>query len=124
MQYIFNQFLKMQHVSWVWEDAVVIPFPTIISPKTYNDFRRLTLTWIVMKTFEKLVNSEILKNTEHDLDPIKLAYRRTRGVEDITATLLNRLFKHLEGKGTHARLLICFEHSPSPCFNPEAPRVF
>ena len=36
---------------------------------------------------------------------MQFAYRPHRGVEDATVTLMNMLFKHLEGKGTHAQLL-------------------
>lgn len=110
----------MQHVPRVWKDAVVIPVPKISSPKTLNDFRPIALTSIVMKAFEKLVKSEILKSTEQDLDPMQLAYRPNRGVEDATVTLLNFLFKHLEEKGTHARLLFI---DFSSAFNTIQPHV-
>ena len=86
--YIFNTSLQVQHV-----------------PKL-NDFRPAALTSILMKTFEKLVRSEILRETEHALDPMQFTNRPHR-VEDATVTLLNLLFKHLEGNGSHARLFIC-----------------
>lgn len=57
-----------------------------------------------MKTFEKLVKSELLRRTAHALDPMQFAYRVLRGVEDATLTLLNLLLKNLEGNKTHARL--------------------
>ncbi len=63
------------------------------------------LTSILMKTFEKLVRSEISRKTEHVLDPMQFAYRPYRGVEDATVTLINLLFNHLEGNGSHARLI-------------------
>ncbi len=60
---------------------------------------------MVMKQFEKLVKAEILGKTEHLLDPLQFAYRNNRGVQDATATLLNLVYKHLEGSKNHARLL-------------------
>ena len=60
---------------------------------------------IIMKTFEKLVRSEILRKTEHSLDPLQFAYRPRRRVEDAGITLLNLIFKHLDNSGSHARLL-------------------
>lgn len=36
---------------------------------TFDDFRSIVLTAIVMNTFEKLAKSVILKNTEHDYGP-------------------------------------------------------
>ena len=35
----------------------------------------------------------------------QFAYRPHRGLEDATVTLLNGLLRHLDGKGTSARLL-------------------
>jgi len=53
---------------------------------------------------EKLVKKVILTKTDNLLDPL-FAYRARRGVVDATTTLLNLLFKHLEGSKTHARIL-------------------
>lgn len=44
-----------------------------------------------MKSFEKLVKMEILKQIEGQVDPIQFAYQTERGVEDATLTLLNLL---------------------------------
>lgn len=38
-------------------------------PKSINDFRLVALTSVLMKIFEKLVRSEILRKTEHALEP-------------------------------------------------------
>jgi len=57
-----------------------------------------------MKSFEKIVKSELLWRTAHALDPMQFAYRAHRGVENATLTLLNLLFKHLKGNKTHVRL--------------------
>lgn len=84
---------------------VLVPFPKTSCPKILNDFGPIALTCIVMKKFEKLVRKEILKKTESDFDPLQFAYRPHRGVEDATVTLMNMLFKHPEGNGTHAQLL-------------------
>ena len=51
---------------------------------------------------------------------MQFAYRPIRGVEDATVTLLNLLFKHLEGKGTLARLLFI---DFSSAFNTIQPHV-
>lgn len=102
---LYNKSLQKQHVPNLWKDAVVIPVPKCSGPKTINDFRPVALTSVLMKIFEKLVRSEILRQTEHALDPLQFAYRPHRGVEDATVTLLNLLFRHLDGNGTHSRLL-------------------
>ena len=103
--HIFNKSLQTQHVPKCWKDAVVVPVPKSNCPKVLNDFRPIALTSIVMKTFEKLVKTVVMLRTQPDMDALQFAYRPQRGVEDATATLLNMIFKHLEGKDTHARLL-------------------
>ncbi len=51
------------------------------------------------------MKEEIVMQTEQALNPLQFAYRAHRGVNDATITLLNLLYKHLEGSNTHARLL-------------------
>lgn len=72
-----------------------MPVPKVSGPKTLNDFRPVALTSILIKTLEKLVNSEILKKAEHAFDPMQCAYRANKGGEDATVTLLDSVFKHL-----------------------------
>ena len=103
--YIFNMSLKEQHVPEIWKDAVIVPVPKSSCPKTLSDFRPVALTSILMKTFEKMVRTELLRKTECVLDPLQFAYRPHRGVEDATVTLFNSILSHLEGPGSHARLL-------------------
>lgn len=105
--HIFNRSLEAQHVPRIWKDAVVVPVPKSSRPTTLNDFRPVALTSVMMKIFEKLLRQEILKSTESVglIDQLQFAYRPNRGVEDATLTLLNLLFKHLEGSGCHAQLL-------------------
>ena len=73
-----------------------------------------------MKTFEKLVRSEILRKTEHLPDPLQFAYRPRRGVEDASITLLNLIFKHLVNSGSHSRLLFV---DFSSAFNTVQPHI-
>lgn len=47
---------------------------------------------LVTKTFEHILWSDILHTVYDVLDPLRFAYRATRGVDDPTVTLLN-LFK-------------------------------
>ena len=97
-----------------------MPVAKINKPKTLNDFRPVALTSLIMKQFEKLVKSELVEKTEHLLDPLQSAYRTGRGVQDALATLLNLLYKHLEGSKNHARLLFI---DFSSAFNTIQPHV-
>lgn len=60
------------------------------------------------------ISYEVLWKTEKErtagrierlLDPLQFAYRANRGVQDATITLLNLIYKHLEGNKNHVRLL-------------------
>ncbi len=79
---------------------MVVPVQKCSHPKIVNDFRPVALISVLMKIFEKLVMSEILRQTEYALDPMQFAYRPHRGVKDATVTLLNLLFRHLDGNDT------------------------
>lgn len=54
------------------------------------------------------MKSETRKRTEPDMDDLQFAERPHRGVEDATATLSNKIFKHLEGRDTNVKLCIYF----------------
>lgn len=103
--YIFNMSLYQQRVPDLWKQSIIVPIAKISRPKAQNDYRPVALTSLVMKSFEKLVKRELMIKTEHLLDPLQFAYRCNRGVQDATLTLLNLVFKHLDGHKNHARLL-------------------
>lgn len=90
------------------------------SPKDLNDLRPVALTSLVMKSFEKLLKEEIVMQTEQALDPLQFSYRVHRGLNDAKITLLNLLYKHLEGSNTHARLLFI---NFSSAFNTIQPHI-
>jgi len=98
----------------------VIPVAKTNHPKAFNDFRPVALTSLVMKSFEKLIKRDLLIKTEHLLDPLQFAYRASRGVEDVTATLLNWVFKQLEGNKNHAKFLFA---EFSSAFNTIQPHI-
>ena len=117
---IFNLSLSQQRVPSLWKQSTVVPVAKCNKPKTLNDFRPVALTSLVMKQFEKLIKAELVSKTGSLLDPLQFAYREGRGVQDATATLLNLLFKHLEGSKNHARLLFI---DFSSAFNTIQPHV-
>jgi hypothetical protein len=58
-----------------------------------------------MKCLEKLVKSHILSFTQKLLDPFQFACQPSRGVDDAILTLLNMVYRHLEGAKSHVRVL-------------------
>lgn len=57
----------------------------------------MALTSTVKKTFEHLVKQVMTTNVVGQVNPLQFAYQAHRGVDDATVTLLNDLYKHLEG---------------------------
>ena len=64
-----------------------MPVAKVKSPKALNDYRPAALMSLVLKTFEHIVEYEILHTVDDMLDLLQFAYRARRGVEDVTATL-------------------------------------
>ena len=89
----------------MWKQSTIIPIAKNSRPKLLNDYRPVALTSLIMKSLEKLIKKEILGKTEHLPDPLQFAYRTHRGVQDATITLLNLIYKHLEGSKNHVSLL-------------------
>ena len=58
-----------------------------------------------MKCLEKIVKTEVPKETQHLLDPLQFAYRHGKGVQDATLTILNLAHTHLEKDKAHAIIL-------------------
>jgi len=89
----------------LWKQSIIVPVGKSKHPKSLNEFRPIALTSLVMKSLEKLIKAELLKTTEHLIDPLQFAYRPNRGVQDATITLLNYIYKHLDTPSSHVRLM-------------------
>ena len=109
--YIFNKSLQTQHVPKVWKDSVVVPVPKSSCPKILNDFRPVALTSIIMKIFEKLVRSEIIRKTENLLDPMQFAYRPHRGVARLLFADFSSAFNTIQPHILASRLLEQFNQN-------------
>ena len=84
----------------------MVPVAKVPSPKVLDDYRPVALTSLLMKGFERIVKRSLLVMTQGRIDLFQFAYLPNKGVEGATATLLDFVTGHLEGKKAHARL--CF----------------
>ena len=98
--------LEQRKVPKAWKESIIVPVAKGNSANTLNDFRPVALTSLVMKSFERIVKRLLLFRVGGALDPGQFAYRACRGVEDAQITLLNLLYSHLEGPGTHDRIFL------------------
>ena len=58
-----------------------------------------------MKCFEKVVLSRLVPRIQPHVDPLQFAYKKDRGTDDATLTLLHHAFTHLDHKGSFVRIL-------------------
>ncbi|KAK3549702.1 hypothetical protein QTP86_007167 [Hemibagrus guttatus] len=67
--------------------------------------RPVTLTSVVMKSFERLVLSYLKDITDPLLDPLQFTYRANRSVDDAVNMALHFILQHLDSTGSYARIL-------------------
>lgn len=73
--------MKCSTVPQMWKHSTVITIPKKGPTKLLYDLRPVALTSLVMKVMERIVKNSITKYVE-PLDPLQLAYRAGRGVDD------------------------------------------
>ena len=64
--FIFKMSLHLHTVPNLWKDSIIVPVPKNKTPESFNDFRPVAVSSLVMKTLEKIVKDEVL-NSEQDL---------------------------------------------------------
>lgn len=102
----------------LWKESIIVPVAKIPSPKGLNDYRPVALTSLVMKGLEKIVKKSLLAMSQNIIDPLQFAYQAGKGVEDATATLLDRVTGHLEGTKTHVLATFIDFSSAFNCMQP------
>ncbi len=74
-------------------------------PQEDNDYRPVTLTSNVFKSFARLMLEELRTDVEPLLDKYQFAYTKNRSTGDAIATIMHLILKHLECLTAYARLL-------------------
>ncbi len=110
--FIFKLSLQCQRVPCVWKNSTVEPVPKMNNPESQDEHRSVSLTSLVMKTFEKIVRDNLLDKVQANLDPLQFVHR---GVDDVMCTLLHMILSHLEGANTFVRLVFINFSSPFNC---------
>jgi hypothetical protein len=86
---LFNHSLAQHSVPALWKSSIICPVPKHSNPTCNNDFRPVVLTSIVMKSFERRILTKLQMEVACFIDPLKLAYRKDRGVDDSVVTVLD-----------------------------------
>ena len=79
---LFNSFLQLSQVPSRFKVSAIIPVPKKPKPASLNDYRPVSLTSVVMKVSERLVQKFLRAITRDLLDPFQFAYRENRSVDD------------------------------------------
>ncbi|KAK3565407.1 hypothetical protein QTP86_007942 [Hemibagrus guttatus] len=82
---IFNQ----STVPPCLKSSIIVPLPKKSHISSLSDYQPVALTPVVMKCFEKLVQSH------------QFAYRENRSTEDAVTTALHAALSHLEKQGSY-----------------------
>ena len=102
---IFNTSLCQAVVPTCLKATTIIPVPKKSSPSSFNDYRPVALTPILMKCFERLVMEHIKSVLPPSLDPFQFAYRSNRSTVDAIAPALHPALTHLDNKDYYVRML-------------------
>ncbi|KAK9535832.1 hypothetical protein VZT92_008187 [Zoarces viviparus] len=102
---IFNTSLESCHVPACFKVSTIIPVPKKPRITGLSDYRPVTLTSVVMKSFARLVLSHLKTLTDPLLDPMQFAYRANRSVDDAVNMAHHFILQHLDFPGTYARIL-------------------
>lgn len=104
---IFNYSIALCRVPACFKSSVIVPISKKGSITSLNDYRRVALTSVVMKCFERLVLSHLKTITNPHLDPLQFAHRPNCSVDDAVNLSVYSLSIpcHLDTPGPYARVL-------------------
>ncbi|KAK3524688.1 hypothetical protein QTP86_000793 [Hemibagrus guttatus] len=102
---IFNISRETCHVPACFKTSAIVPVPKKTKITGLNDYRPVTLTSVVMKSYEHLMLSYHKDITDPLLDPLQFAYRANRSVDDAVNMALHFILQHLDFPGSYARIL-------------------
>ncbi|XP_068506804.1 transmembrane protein 176 isoform X8 [Syngnathus scovelli] len=102
---IFNTSLGQATVPACFKTASIIPVPKKPQITSFNDYRPVALTPVMMKCFERLLKGHIVSRLPPLFDPFQFADRQNRSTQDAISSVLHLSLAHLEEKNTHVRML-------------------
>ncbi|KAK3549510.1 hypothetical protein QTP86_002481 [Hemibagrus guttatus] len=102
---IFNRSLVQCEVPRCFKRSTIIPVPKKPKISGLNDYRPVTLTSVVMKSFERLVLTYLKDITGPLLDPHQFAHQANRSVDDAVNMGMHYILQHLDRPGNYARIL-------------------
>ncbi|XP_061675353.1 uncharacterized protein LOC133500553 isoform X2 [Syngnathoides biaculeatus] len=77
---IFNRSLELSEVPTCFKLTTIIPIPKKAAVSGLNDYRPVALTFVVIKSFERLVLDHLKSVMVPQLDPLEFAFQANRFV--------------------------------------------
>ncbi|CAB4020252.1 Hypothetical predicted protein [Paramuricea clavata] len=95
-----------------WKRANINPLAKVDLPKEDADFRRINITPVIARTFEKLVyNSQVKSTVEEILSPMQFAYRQGGSCTNALLTIQNKVLSFLDRADCKAVRLFSMDFS-------------
>lgn len=101
---IFNTSLMTCYVPACFKSSTIVPVPKKPWIIGLNDYRPVVLTFVLMKSFERLVLTHLKTINAPLLDPLQFAYRTNRPVDDAVNLALHFILQHLDSPGSFSRI--------------------
>ena len=97
---IFNKCIQHEIFPNAFKTAQVISIPKILSPKSLNDLRIISLLSVFSKLFEKILESRMLRflNKNNILTSSQFGFRTNSSTELAITTLYDKLLNNLNEK--------------------------
>ena len=70
-----------------------------------NDYRRVAMTSLVMKSFEHFVLRHLKNVTDHLLDLLQFTFKANRSVDNSVNVALHFILQHLDSPRSYAKIL-------------------
>lgn len=93
--------LKLRQIPSCFKCSTIIRVHKKPSIPRLNDYRHITLTSVVMTSFDQLVLAQLKNIKVHLLDALQFAYRAKRSVDDAANIRLHYILQHLHCRETY-----------------------
>jgi hypothetical protein len=70
-----------------------------------NDYRRIAITSVIMKSFERLVKDHITSTLHVTLNPMQFAYRPNWSTDNAIVITLHTALSHLDKRNAYVKML-------------------
>ena len=97
---IVNSILSSGIYPKIWKSAEVTPLPNTANPKSCEDYRPISLLYHLSKVTEKIINRELAKYIEPDIN--QYAYTKNIGTGDAIVKMVTDIARELDNSSTYA----------------------